>query len=258
VNTWLAAIQQQANVTAQDLLPASTVATPLIAVLQAASASTEAQFAQMMTLHHVMSDVQPSVSNSPFLIMRRQPAHPPVAPAANLTSVIALTGETQKASIEATLNRLGLKGLNKKRRRVALQTLWAMETPTPDLTEHVVLVCGNISAAAGNEAIKALKIDARTIHFVPKIAKDIELLVGWEDMKSIEEKARLNGISLASPKPLVPNTKKACEVLLKANLPVIHSAKHPLVHTYFANWRQLILATLPKHTHAQPDQQSGI
>jgi hypothetical protein len=257
-NTRLAAAQLQASVVAQDLPPTPSVGTPLIVAPLVIGASTDAHVAQMMTAHHVTSDVHPSVIHPPAHIMRRQPAHPPAASTAPVASAVPQTGETRKASIEATLDRLGLKGLNRKRRRVALQTLWAMETPTPDCMERVALACGNISAAAGMEAVKALKIDARTIHFVLKTDEGIELLVGREDVKTIEEKARLNGISLGSPKPLVPSTKKACDALLKSISPAIHSAKHPHGRAYFANWRQHILANMPKHTRAQPDQQSGL
>jgi hypothetical protein len=191
--------------------------------------------------------VQPTVVLSPaYRIPRREFSHVTVDSCVQNPPSLRI-GETRQAEIEAALDRLGLKGINRKRRRTALQVLWAVETPNPESMVRVALACGDVSMVAAKEAVKALKIDIRTVHYMLKTDEGIELLVGKDDMETIIAKAKTNGIPLGIPKPTVPDTRKACDVLLKAITPACSGAKHPHARSYFLTWKKQILDNLPRH-----------
>jgi Reverse transcriptase (RNA-dependent DNA polymerase) len=156
----------------------------------------------------------------------------------------------RKAKIEATLDRLGLKGLNRKRRRLALEVLTPKGTPTPDNMMRVAFPCGDVDTASAIEAVRGLKLDPRSILHVLKMDNGIELLVPSCEIATVLAKAQALGLETCLPKLTIPTMRKECDSLLKAIKPAERNARHEHTRAYFAQWAQTILQNLPAHIKA--------
>ena len=158
------------------------------------------------------------------------------------------TTEERNTYIEQTLDRLGLVGIGRKRRRTALEVLLPMGTPSKAKLSRVAIACGNVNAAAAREAIRALKIDPRLIHHVIKTDVGIELIIMDSDAQAIKSKATQQGVIMGEPKARQPKTRKECDMLLKALTPAANTAQHQATREYIREWIDEIKANLPAHT----------
>jgi hypothetical protein len=166
-----------------------------------------------------------------------------------------VSAEERKRYIEATLDRLGLSGPGRKRRRQALEVLLPMGAPCKDKLTRIAIPCGNVNAAAAREAIRALKVDPRLIHHVLKTPTGIELVVMEGDAMAIKAKASQQGLIVADAMPERPTTRKECDALLKALKPASHTAQHGATRQYFLEWIAGFKDNMPEHVRAQrPDE----
>ena len=175
-------------------------------------------------------------------------------PNAGACGAIAADGffssDERKAYIEQTLDRLGLVGTGRKRRRLAMEVLLPVGRPTKTCLTRVAIPCGNVNAIAAKEAIRAFKVDPRLIHHVIKTDVGIELIVMSNDAVTIEVKATQQGLLLGEPKARRPPTRKECDALLKALTPAANSAQHEATRDYIRDWIDEIKANLPAHIRA--------
>ena len=156
--------------------------------------------------------------------------------------------EERKAKIEATLDKLGLRGINRKRRRMALEVLMPMGTPHHTKMARVAIKCGKVDPGMAVEAVRSLRIDPRTMHYILLTDEGLELLVAQVDSVAIRTKAIANGLQIGEPKPTVPATRKECDLLLKAIMPAARNAKHANARAYFDHWIRTVKDNLPKHS----------
>ena len=166
------------------------------------------------------------------------------------------TSDDRCAYIERTLDRLGLVGLGRKRRRQALEVLLPAGRPSKACLVRVAIPCGNVNAAAAREAIRALKVDPRLIHHVVKTDAGIELIVMERDAATIKAKALHQGVVLSEPKARRPSTRKECDALLKALTPAANTAQHEATREYLRDWVDEIKANMPAHIRA-PRQETA-
>jgi Reverse transcriptase (RNA-dependent DNA polymerase) len=160
--------------------------------------------------------------------------------------------EKRKATIEATLDKLGLHGINRKKRRLALEVLTPIGTPSAEMMTRVALNCGRVEPAMAVEAVRSLKIDPRLIHHIMITDAGVELLVALADAPIIVAKATAHNLVLGAPKATVPDTRKECDALLKTAMAGARAAKHPNARAYFDQWVATIKANLPRHVRANP------
>jgi hypothetical protein len=230
------------------------------------------------TLQHasLALDRAPASTESPSAPLMMHADSPPTAPSlhlhhsastlapSSLTGPLALATTSSNAmtkrglDIEATLDNLGLKGKNRKRRRQALQTL--IPFPTPEWTDlvRIQLGCGNIDLAGGITAISGLGLDPRMVTYLLKIGHGIELLLPTWFEEVVRTKALLNGLPVGSAIDMVPSTREQCNMVLKAITPGASSTKTPApAKIYLEQWILRIKANLPA-ARTKPSAPSAI
>jgi Reverse transcriptase (RNA-dependent DNA polymerase) len=207
---------------------------------------------QTLTQHNAPSNGTPRLvpAPNPVAPVVQTPVPIPAAPPAHSlyhnASICGIAMAKRGQEIEDTLDNLGLKGKNRKRRRQALQTL--VPFPAPAWTDliRIQLCCGNVDLTDGIKAISSLGLDPRMVSYLLKIGPGIEVLVPSWFEEAVRAKAQLNRIPIGNPIDVIPSTREQCNMVLKAITPGASSAKTPApAKEYLEQWILRIKANMP-------------
>jgi hypothetical protein len=149
-------------------------------------------------------------------------------------------------TIDATLDGLGLKGKNRKKRRQALMVLMPLPVPSPQDIIRICLECGKVDLAGGIKAVNSLGLDPRMILYILKIRNGVEILVASWHEDALRTKASQNGLHIGKAVDDIPTSREFCNELLKAITPGASSPSTPLpVKEYLEQWILRIKCNMP-------------